>query len=88
MPPEIVVCRDGIPVLGTAVGSDTFVNSYVHYRVDKIAESVVALSLLQNLHLKYALVKACVGLPKFAYVLQTTSPDSIRSAIDEFDNVI
>lgn len=88
LPPTMLRCSHGMSILGSAIGSAHYINTQVQHRVDKISQYIAATDLVTNLHLKFILVRSCVGLPKFSYVLRTTHPDTIASAIKNFDNLL
>jgi hypothetical protein len=80
--------ESGISLLGSPLGSPEFANDYVDARVDKIADGLTALAYINDSQIEFNLLKSCLGIPKFLFALRTADTDSIRGAIQHFDEIM
>ena len=65
--------KDGFELLGTPVGSDTFVKDACRGKVEKLNPLLSKLSLLQNAQIGVLLLRYC-GVPKIMNLLRTVPP--------------
>ncbi len=79
---------DGLELLGCPIGTPDFCSKYVSGRVIKIRQALSNLNLIEDPQIEIALIRSCLGLPRFAFALQTAPPCQIAPAIQEFDDLI
>jgi hypothetical protein len=87
-PKLISISTTGVELLGSYIGPSEFANAYVSKKVSVIEELLSLLPLLENLQEQYLLMKNCILLPKFMFLLRTFYPETIESSIQAFDNLI
>jgi hypothetical protein len=78
----------GVELLGCPLGDSDFAEALVGKRVDKIRQCLTRLHQLQDPQVELALLRACMGMPKFNFSLRTCAPAHIRRAIAAFDECI
>ena len=79
---------DGFELLGSPIGSDAFIGSVVDKRVAKIAEALSLLPTLEDSHVEFALLRSCLSLPKFSFVLRTCHPSSFAPSLQAFNGLM
>ena len=78
----------GIQLLGSPIGSNTFMEASVNERVTKIESSIVTkLSSLGDPQIQLALLRSCLSLPTLMYTLRTCVPSSLQQAYARFDDI-
>jgi hypothetical protein len=88
-PPALQVHRTtGVELLGCPLGDSEFAEALVGKRVNKIRRCLARLHKLLDPQIELALLRACLGMPKFNFSLRTCSPTHIRRAIKDFDECI
>ncbi|XP_019859057.1 PREDICTED: uncharacterized protein LOC109587260, partial [Amphimedon queenslandica] len=88
LPDNIPFTSDGFVVLGAPVGPPNFCVSVIRMRIEKIFFAIEPLSLLEDAHSEYVLLRSCLSLPKLQCVLRSTSPEVLLSIIGTFDEHI
>jgi hypothetical protein len=87
-PNAIPVSVNGVELLGSYIGDSNSCEIYVDKRVTIIADIVAQLSSLEIVQHQYALLKNCILMPKFMFILRTFQPDSIAHSIGMFDTLV
>jgi hypothetical protein len=88
-PPALQVHRTtGVELLGCPLGDAEFAEALVGERVEKIRQCLTRLHRLQDPQIEMALLRVCMGMPKFNFCLRTCSPTHIQRAIKAFDKCI
>jgi hypothetical protein len=76
-------------LLGAPVGEGHFSTSVIEKRIAKIHDLVISkLPTLQDRQSEYVLLRSCIGLPKFAFSLQTCDPIHHAASFRSFDGII
>ena len=88
LPPDIPITRDGFTPLGCPIGPSSFCDSIFSKRVEKVKESRVRLSDLQDSQMEMALLHSCLALPKVSFSLRSCLPDHIKQGILQWDDTI
>jgi hypothetical protein len=78
----------GVELLGCPLGGEEFAEALVGKRVEKIRQCLSRLHRLQDPQIELALLRSCMGMPKFNFCLRTCSPSHIQRAIKAFDECI
>ena len=76
---------DGFELLGIAVGNKAFCEAVTSRRIDKIATILSKLSIIDDPQVELALLRSCLGYPRFAFALRATPPALIADSIRRFD---
>jgi hypothetical protein len=88
-PPRIVRCQDaGVKFLGAGAGDASFMNLQAQKRVIKIKEVLDCAKGLEDPQLELLLLRSCIGVPKFAFLLRMCPLEHIYSAISNLDSEI
>jgi hypothetical protein len=80
--------RDGLHLLGAAIGNRVFINSHLSECVVSINSSLHKLPLLHDAQMHYHFLKNCAGVSRFQYHLRTNHPEYISSSIQQFDEAV
>ena len=88
LPPEIPIVRNGFCLLGCPIGPCSFCEEVLLDRVKKIRVSLERLQDMEDSHFETTLLRSCLSLPKFSYVLRTCPPSNICQATSSFDAAI
>jgi hypothetical protein len=75
----------GVSLLGGPLGDAAFAEGLVRRRVAAISAGLELLALVDNAQIELALLRHCLGMPKFTFALRTCSPTLMPSAIGAFD---
>ena len=78
----------GVKFLGAGAGSNEFVNTIAQKKVDKIGKILEATKGLEDPQMELLLLRSCIGLPKFAFLLRMCPPEHISEAIASLDGQI
>ena len=78
---------EGIVLLGAPIGSQVFVERQVRKKIEKVREVTELLPLLQDPHTEFVLLRSCLSLPKFSFVLRTTDTTDMVQALADFDSI-
>ena len=79
--------EEGIVLLGAPIGSKEFVEKEVRRKVEKVREVTELLPLLQDPHMEFVLLRCCLSLPKFSFVLRTTDTTDLTHLLRDFDAI-
>ena len=79
---------EGFELLGSPIGSDQFCEDYVKMRVLRIRQALTNLELVDDPQVELALLRSCVGFPKFAFSLRSAPSTQILPAAVLFDETI
>ena len=80
--------EQGFELLGSPIGSADYIKSSVDKRIAKIAEAVALLPDLEDSHVEFALLRSCLALPKFSFILRTCHPTSYAASLGAFDGLM
>jgi hypothetical protein len=78
---------EGIFLLGAPVGNTPFMLSSVEARIISIASTLTSLTKLEDPQIQFCLLRSCLSLPKFMYILRTCEPSVMLPAYQHFDQV-
>ena len=85
LPPDIPITSGRFCLLGCPIGTPSYCEEIVQARIKRIRESLAALHDMQDSQLETALLRSCLALPKFSYILRTSPPSYIEQAARDFD---
>ena len=85
LPPEVPISRSGFCLLGSPIGPAAFCEPTVMSRVEKIKLAVSKLRDLEDSQMETTLLRFCLSLPKFNFILRSCPPPHIRHATSAFD---
>ena len=85
LPPDIPVTSGGFCLLGCPIGPPSYCEEIVQARITRIWECLAALHDMQDSQLETTLLRSCLALPKFSYILRTSPPSYIEQASRDFD---
>ena len=78
----------GIQLLGSPIGSDSFMLEVVNKRISEVEETLISkLSTISNPQVQLSLLRSCLSLPKLMYTLRTCKPATLESAYKRFDDI-
>ena len=77
LPSDIPVASGGCVLLGAPIGSTDFIAAEACKRVAKIKAGLDLLPTLNDSQMEFALLRSCLSLPKFVFILRTCRPDAI-----------
>jgi hypothetical protein len=83
-----LVAASGISLLGSPLGDAAFAEGLVGTRVQGITGTLQHLGRLDDAQVELALLRSCLGFPKFVFSLRTCAPSLIPRAIAAFDEAI
>ena len=81
----VLIEDQGINLLGAPIGSREFVEEEVRKKVEKVRVVTELLPLLQDPHVEFVLLRSCLSMPKFSFVLRTTDTTDIVHLLRDFD---
>ena len=89
-PPDVPRLKpDGVEVLKLPVGTDDYVASVVRKRVHKTIDLIQKLDCLQDEHVEFTILRACLGSCKLVYTLRGTYPSArVLDALQEADDAL
>ncbi len=86
LPAEIKrVQEDGFELLGAPIGSKKFSEAYAEKRLQDIEEALVELRKVDDAQVELALLRSCLGFPRFGFTLRSAPPHLIEKAAAKFD---
>ena len=85
LPSDIPVTRGGFCLLGCPIEPTPYCEEVLQDRITGIRKSLAALHDMQDSQLETTLLRSCLALPKFSYILRTTPPSYIEQAARDFD---
>ena len=77
----------GTIVLGAPVGSPDFVREALETKVEKVEEITALLPNLEDPHFQFTLLRACLSLPKLAFMLRAVDTTTFRDTLEAFDSI-
>ena len=77
----------GITLLGAPLGHTGYESEFIREKIDKIRQITSLLPDLQDAHSEFSLLRSCLSLPKFIFVLRTVDTSPHRPLLDEFDQI-
>ena len=80
-PPEFERRVGGVDLLGSPLGSTEYAESYVGTRVNNIGKVLEVLSDMDHPQVELAMLRSCLGFPKFNFALRTCPPSKLKKAI-------
>ena len=78
----------GVKHLGAAIGNHSLCTEILTSRIDKVAEIVDDLPLLQDPHHEATLLRSCFSIGKVSYAFRTGDPTEHITSLQRFDGVI
>ena len=66
--------QEGVKLLGAPIGSQAFQKVAMEEKVYKLENLMDKLSLLEDPHTEYAMLKSCFALPKLSFLMRTVDP--------------
>ena len=89
MPAEVQRKQYGVENLKIAVGNDTYVEERLRHRITKMKDVIAKVWRIEESHVEFTLLRACLGSVKLAYVLRGVPPsDLVTQTMDQADDVI
>ena len=85
LPSDIPVTRGGFCLLGCPIGPTPYCEEVLQDRITGIRKSLATLHDMQDSQLETTLLRSCLALPKFSYILRATPPSYIEQAARDFD---
>ena len=80
--------KEGLEILGVAMGNPTFVAESLRKRVNKIEKLLDNLAYLDDPHCALGILRSCLGAPNMVYSLRCNTPSDESSVIlRDFDNL-
>ena len=70
MPPEVERRTHGVEILKIPVGSDNFVLEGLQKRVKQMTSILDKLESLEDCHIEFTILRACLGAAKLTYALR------------------
>jgi hypothetical protein len=81
--------RHNFDILGTPIGDDAYVHSYILRKsIDKVQNIAALLRLLPEPHVRYTLLRQCVAFAPFVHIMRTVPPQQSSRAAVEYDAVL
>ena len=78
----------GIILLGTPLGSQTFVQERIREKIEAVRDITNHLPLIQDSHSEFVLLRSCFSLPKVMFLLRTIPSTLHLDLWKVFDNLI
>ncbi len=88
LPVDIPITQEGFTLLGSPIGPPSYCESVLQARVSKLKETLSVLHDMRDSQLETTLLRSCLALPKFSYVLRTCPPGHISQAASQFDTAV
>ena len=79
---------DGLKLLGAPIGSTSFEKVVLDDRIEKSEQLMQKLSILDDPHSEYVLLRNCLALPKMSYAIQTVNPVDHEASMKRFDSSV
>ena len=78
---------EGVEILKVPIGSDNFICEKLRERAQKVANAVARLERLEDAHVEFTILRACLGSCKFNYVLRGICPSTaVINVLQEIDD--
>ena len=88
-PPEFKRLVDNFDIVGTPVGSDSFVADYVERKALKKLREVAALvALIPDPQIRYCIIRQCLAFGPLVQLARTVPPRQLASSARYYDSVI
>ncbi len=88
-PREVLRVKEkGFELLGAPIGSKEFCEKCATERVGKVQEVLAALKNVDDAQVELALLRSCLGLPRFGFTMRSAPPKDIEKALELFDIAI
>ena len=79
--------QEGVEILKVPIGTDNFICSKLHERASKVKEIIERLENLEDVHLEFTILRACLGACKYNYVLRGICPsEAVAKVLQEIDD--
>ena len=89
MPPEIQRQTEGVEILKLPIGSDDFVLQSLQKRVQRMTSILDKLGMLEDSHIEFTILRACLGAAKLTYALRGIPPsDAVIRILREADDLL
>ena len=82
------VRESGFELLGCPVGDKDFSEKCAKERVSRVKEVLDRLDVVDDPQIELALIRSCLGFPKFGFTVRSAPPDDIVEAVREFDQML
>ena len=76
--------QEGVKLLGAPIGSQAFQKVAMEEKVYKLEKLMDKLSLLEDPHTEYAMLKSCFALPKLSFLLRAVDPRQHQGTLVKF----
>ena len=87
-PPEIPISRSGFVLLGSPIGPADFCEASARCRVEKIRAAEAKIRVLEDSQMETTLLRSCLSLPKFNFILRSCLPSRTYQASKAFDTLM
>ena len=89
LPPEVKRCSEGIEILKLPLGSDSFIQGCLRKRVKQMTDILEQLETLEDSHIEFTILRACLGAAKLTYSLRGLAPSqAVNTVMQEADELI
>ena len=79
--------QEGVEILKVPIGTDNYICNKLLERASKVKETIKRLDSLEDVHLEFTILRACLGACKYNYVLRGIRPSAaVARALQEIDN--
>ena len=86
---EVIRQTQGVEILKLPVGSDDFIRESLQKRVNQMASTLDRLEILEDSHIEFTMLRACLGSAKLAYALRGLAPsDRVLTVLRDADEVL
>ena len=76
-------------ILKVPIGSDQFICRKLRERAQKVGEAIACLDSLEDAHVQFTILRACLGACKFNYVLRGVCPSAgVLRVLQEIDDTM
>ena len=75
-------------MLGAPIGTSAFEGEYLEEKVLKLDQLMDKISLLEDPHTEYALLRNCFALPKLSYLMRAVDPRQHQGSLARFDTFV
>ena len=81
--------HEGVEILKVPIGSDQFICRKLRERAQKVGKAIACLDSLEDAHVQFTILRACLGACKFNYVLRGVCPSAeVLRALQEIDDTM
>ena len=82
------VQEDGFTFLGAPIGSNEYTRNILLRKIQKIRQITSLLPNIKKPHLEFVLLRSCLSLPKFMFLLRTVPTTRFPDLLNSFDECI